>query len=377
MIDFEKKQVVDLLIKFMIDNNFCPSVNKIKIDESILEEIAKRNKITHHLFHFLNCKNCKAKISKKFCSKIKKIYKKRVLNLLLYQQELAIFNKLIKKNNKPAVIFKRNNTDPTSASDIDVLILEKDLFFFIEEYKKIGYKASKIFSDKEVHITNPITKFSIDLHFLIAHPHYKTISKKEKRSINKISKDIIKTHFLKENESSISKELMLASTIIRYWHNDLLCGLKTLKDIMLLLNSFQEPKEINRLIILLKKYEILNYAFFTFQLGSKVFSTPIPDKILDKTPYLIKRLNCMISKYEISIFPDILKWYDDDNLNWVKKYYNKLNIIKIILNEEVPLTRKIRPQIIIVFLNSIFKNRVNYFFSFCKKKKNSPDLIGN
>lgn len=377
LINYQQKQTIDILIQLMINKKFCPSNTYPFLNENLIIKLARRNKIDEYLSHFINCSYCQKKRSKKFISKINNQNKKRIFQILSYKKELAKFNKIKKKNNLPAIAYKKNSTNIRSSSDIDILVFKKDLPKFIKEYKKIGYKISKVICKKEVHLINPNNNFAIDLHFLIAYPHFFSLSKKDLDMVKKISRQMLTLQSPNKIKPSLDKELVLTSLLIRYWHNDLSCGLKTFYEIMLMLKSFQSSKEISKLIKLLKKYEFLNLSLFTFLIGSKIFSIPIPQKIKLHIPLLIKLLVNSISKYKISIFPNINSWHHSQNISWAINYNNHLNFIKLIVDDKTNFWRKIRPKIILFITYNVFLTIINNFFNFRRKPKNKSNLIGN
>lgn len=346
-----KEQTVDLLIQLMSNKDFCPSKTQSLVNEKLLLNLAKLNKVDYCLEHFLHCEQCQLRRSAQFLAKIRLLRQGRTIRSLLYQHEYRHFQDQKQKlqrqlSGKKAIAFKPYASSTSSLADLDVLVGRQDLPLFISHYQQEQYLVKRQGKKKEVQLRHPHSHFTLDLHFLLAYPHYQDLEPAEYQLIEQLSADVLEQQASATITPTISQELLLVVALSRYWYNDLLCGIKTPYELAALWKSKKQPNW-QRLIALLRHYHFLDQGLFALALAARLNNSALPKTISHRLTPLSKLLTHAFSLYDLAIFPKIDRWYRKENQPWVKQHMHKYAFVKLVLTHQHNFLRLFRPRIIL------------------------------
>lgn len=346
------QNVTKILVYFLRDQiDFCPTKHNLVIEERLLLETAIRSKLQHVLFHFLTCDNCRIRVTKSWIAKIHQLHVTSIYRAMVWQREKETLNTVLIKYCVHGILFKQhkkihqNDKMSFTGSDVDVIVSHADFHHIILEYIKMGYQKKLKGIHKEIQLVHPKYSFEIDLHFLIAYPHFSELNEKEHRMAQSLTNDLLKntpknTYGLVE----LSLEWYLLALLIRYWHNDLMTGLRDLKTII---EYMQLPKTLllwDNFMHLVKKYDMKNELFFVLSVGSNIFKEPLPKKIQSAIPWWIRQMAASISVKDIALFPPIMKWNWKIYRQQVDIIYRQYDIIRRILKPKAWLYRLAHPR---------------------------------
>lgn len=351
--DNNYQNVTKILVYFLRDQiDFCPTKYNLVIEERLLLETAIRNKLQHVLFHFLTCDNCRIRVTKSWITKINQLRITAIFRAMIWQKEKEKLNLVLKKHFICGILFKQQKRKTCqddgvifTGSDVDVLVPYTDFIHIISEYTKMGCQKKLKGINKEIQLVHPKYSFEIDLHFLIAYPHFSELNEKEYRMVQSFTNDLFKntpknTYGLVE----LSLEWYLLASLIRYWHNDLMTGLRDLK---IIIEYMQLPETLllwDNFMHLVEKYDMKTELFFVLSVGSNIFKEPLSKKIQSAIPRWIRLIAASISAIDIALFPPIMKWNWKKHRQHVDIVYRQYDIIKRILKPNLFLQRLLHPR---------------------------------
>lgn len=349
-----KRKIANVLIALIKEE--CPSDKYFPIAEKSLREIALRNKVVPLLFHFIKCSNCQQKLNKKTLLKLKKQEKSSFILNLLYENKKRWINHSLRQKKIKTVFLKdfslKNKTEAHQSyfwgADIDILIkkrgLERTKRFFLSN----GYLVNKELP-YEITFVNPKSPIEIDLHFLICEPHKNEFKFLSEERVNRFTQELLDESRLdKDGYYKPVGEYFLLSLIMHYWANDVLKGLRSFFEIIHFANFYDKQIDWKKFFNLAKQFQLINFSFFVFLLGNRLFDTPFPQglKKLIKIPLRVSYPLSYYSVEKIAIFPKNGDWETKEGQKILKEHF----FLQAIVNEKVPFLRLIRPQIILFLL---------------------------
>lgn len=370
--------ILRILNGFLINGiNYCPYGQGVHIDETYLYTIASRNKLSHLLFHCLRCSTCSRCMSVRMQKQLSRLRMNTVAKLLLYEKEREAFRSFLCRKHIHAVEFKCFRNDNLTnenalffhrSADLDVLVSKKDFRRIASEYLRMGYTKKTKGRYKEIQLVHPVSKFEIDLHFLLAYPHYGGLNSTEYTVIKKFTNALLERgDKIHDGFISISREHYILSLCIRYWYNDMLCGLYSLYELMQFCYTQRTNIRWEQVFHLADMYSMRNEMLYILKLGNRIFGAPLPREVIDRITYRIRVFSCSITIWDIVIFPPISKWYHKRFRDISHKKYTKFFILKILINQRTPLLRCMRPRILaFVFISLcryIYHHNNQRFFS--------------
>lgn len=367
----EENTVTCVLIKMLLNGfDYCPYEQGKKIDEKYLYIIASRNKLIHVLDHCLRCITCSRHISIPMMKKLAHHRMQTVAHLLIYKMERKKFQSFLKQQHIHAVEFKRSINERATernifsshrSADLDVLVSSDDAINISARYSKMGYKKKTKGEQKELQLINTASGFEIDLHFLLAYPHYGNLSSTEYAIVEQFTQTVL------ANSTSgrfgityISLEYFILSSCMRYWYNDMLCGLYPLYKLMQFCYTQRTKIRWEQVFQLAEKYAMRNEMLFILELGNRIFGTPLPKEVMDNMTFRIKYTAFSITMQDIAIFPPITKWCHKRFRDISHKKYTKFFILKTVINQRTPLLRCIRPRILAFAFLSLCRHILHF-----------------
>lgn len=380
------RQAVQLLMAFLIRERwYCPSVSRVRYQENVLLQVALRNKIQNVLFHFLDCAECRKNSTDWFVRILESYRKKRILYQLLFAEEKRRLQNILRRKKLRAVLYKSTGpyfrktlaNDFHDGSDMDVLIEKKDIIYLVDEYRALGYKKMPAIVPKEVTIQNPANFFEIDLHYLLAYPHYGGLSQPELTMLRSFTTDF----FSSARSASYglfrpSQEYMFLSLLIRFWFNDTMTGLGELFKITKIYSRYVDNIRWGALVTLADTYAFRNECMFILKLGSLLFQTRLPQKRESEVPFRVTLFVPSISVDDVAIFPPIRRWYHKRYNTFAHRLYLRYFFLKLWLNQNTDPLRLLRPRIVVFLLSSLMVSLQRVFLKHQERAEIDEDTKG-
>ena len=293
-----------------------------------------------------------------------------IANSLMYEKERETFTSYLYQQGIQAIEFKcfRNNTPKKEnillshrSADLDVLVSKKDFIRIASEYLRKGYTKKTKGRYKEIQLIHPVSKFEIDLHFLLAYPHYGDLNSAEYTAIEEFTKAIlekgVRTH---AGFFSMSREDYVLSLCIRYWHNDLLCGLYPFYELMRFCHMRRSQVNWKEVFHLADTYLMRNELLCILALGNRIFGIPLPGEVIDRMTFRIKLFSFAVTLRDVAVFPPVSKWYQKRFRDISDKKYTKFFILKLLINQRTPLLRCMRPRILAFAFLSLCRHILHF-----------------
>lgn len=360
-----KKIAKTLIFLIKSENQKCPPFHFNSTNERQLLTTAKLSKATPYLFHFLNCPACQKKLTRKTKKKLKQLEKQNHFSHLIYQNQMKILNQLFLKN-KIKVVFIKNlsfyslmnlHREYYWGADLDLLIDKKNFKKAKELLLKKNYSIIKKLNYGFTFKTAKIP-IEIDLHFLATRPRQNELTFLKEKNILQFSQELLKkAQINRQGYYLLSKEYLLLFLIWHYSTNDVLRGLRNLKDIIQFADKYNKQINWSDFLKLAKRFKLKNLSLFTLQLGSQIFALPFPSKLrkLIKIPFKVNWMLSYFTPEKIAFFPKGQSWSKSKK---GKKLLQEHFFLQLIISEAVPLHRLIRPQIITFILSLSFSRLI-------------------
>ncbi len=348
---------------------FCPTRWNFVIDERSLYTAATRNKLHFLLLHFLDCPECRRRLSKRFLTHIANMQLLLFANILLYESEKRKLSVFLKRKNVKAMCFKhadmeagKHNATHYVGSDIDVLTEKKNLPLILSEYLHRGYQKKEEGISKEIQLVHPSNKFQIDLHFLIAFPHNGELNAYEYEMVTRFTRDFLRfARMRRDGFAYAPPEYHFLSMILRFWYNDMVLGLKGLYDIGMFYVNNHKTTDWERFFVLADTYGLKKKIQFVLATSSMIFNFPLPRTVAKTLPLQVKVLIHGVTSDDIALFPPVSRWQKKSNAQTVQKKYLAYSLLTLLLSEKVSLRRLMRPKILrfvsrawIAYIRSVF-----------------------
>lgn len=367
----EENTATRILIKMLLNGfNYCPYKHFKQIDEQYFYIIASRNKLVYLLYHCLRCSTCSQYMSARMLKQLSRVRMYAIANFLMYKKERDTFTSYLYQQGIHAIEFKcfRNNTPKKRnillshrSVDLDALVSKKNVARIASEYLRIGYTKKTKGRYKEIQLIRFVPKFEIDLHFLLAYPHYGDLNSAEYTAIEEFTKAIlekgVRTH---AGFFSMSREDYVLSLCIRYWHNDMLCGLYPLYELMRFCYIQRTKIRWKQVFHFADTYSMRNEMLCILALGNRIFGTPLPKEVNGRMTFRIKFISFSVTIRDIAVFPPISKWYQKRFRDISHKKYTKFFILKTVINQRTPFLRCIRPRILAFAFLSLCRHILHF-----------------
>ncbi|OGJ37516.1 MAG: hypothetical protein A2383_00645 [Candidatus Pacebacteria bacterium RIFOXYB1_FULL_39_46] len=353
---------IEILV-FLLQNNssVCPPINLVKKSTSKLYEKAMFNKVFHALDHFTNCQNCQKHLNKSFKNKLIKHQKNSIFSSLLYEKEKQRLISFLEKTKIKGIFFKdfknKLNQQLFLTNDLDLLTNKQGMMIIDQWLTNQGYKKT-IYPPKEITYSKA-RYLNLDIHSMIAHPHFGTLNAQEILIVRKFSTALLNN--TKHNHHIQNKNYQLLSLCIRFLFNDLATGLGTLYEIGKLTQTYKKPSQWSNFLQLAKQYQFQNEAWLMIILSNCFFRYSTPSFISKNTSWKILILAHLLPIEWFAEFPPLKFWHLKKYEPKIKKILIRLNILKLIIKNDSSLVRLIRPRIMAFFFAAIFINIRNKY----------------
>lgn len=338
-----------LICNLLTDASYCPSREHIVIHFASISHLAEVNKAEHVLLHFLSCPICSKTISKKEAVILKRLQFRLHILPLFFERERRRFESVLKNCRTHAVLFKQHENRDRIGNDIDVLVFKNALPAIASEGIKQGYQKTERVRHKEIQLTDPVHRYKVDVHHIIAFPLYGGLDAQEYEMIRRYSSDLLA--FAKTRKPygfvKIPIERYVVSRILHYWYNDLLCGLYPLYEIGTF--CFEHRTEINwaKLFTIADSYVIQNEVLCVFSIAHTVLGLPLPIEVSKRMSFRITVVSMAVRMNDIVYFPPISLWYHRRYRSIASVKYRKYFFIKLLVHKGVSPLRLLRIRIIL------------------------------
>lgn len=332
-------QSVAVIVRLLIDKSYCPTESGVPIYGSTIYALAVRNKAAHVLRHFITCSRCQKRINKGVRKKIKTTLQSSLFRNLYLQRELMDTQAIFKAKRLRGVLFKWHAHSPVAGSDIDLLVSPTDFATAIAAFRAKGYAIeTNGRSFKEAHLIHPRRRTHIDLHFLVAYPHFWGLDEYDvsllKRASQMCLADNRFTHFGLVHSSI---EWFLVIKVIGYWYNDLLTGLGTLLSLMTTCSQYKDTIDWQKFLAVVESLSMKHEALFVLALGSRFFDIPLPSIIQRAMPLRVRMLAAIPSVESVSVFPPMQDWYLARYFRESQRRFLRFSFFKFTVRQRVPL----------------------------------------
>lgn len=337
-------QSVTVIIRLLTDKSYCPTDNGERVYGSTIYTLAVRNKASHILSHFLTCPRCQKGISKDVRTKIRTTLKSSLFRNLYLQRELMDTQAIFKAKRLRGVLFKWHVHSPIAGSDIDLLVSPGDFTTAIAAFRAKGYAIeTRGRASKEAHLIHPRYQTHIDLHFLIAYPHFWGLDEYDVSLLQRAS-----LMCLTDNRPAryglmhTSIEWFITIKVIGFWYNDLLTGLGTLHLLMTTCRQYKDSIDWQKLLAIVELLSIKHEALFVLAIGSRFFDIPLPSIIQQTTPLRVRVLAATQTVGAVAIFPPMQDWYLARYFRESQRRFLYFSLLKFALHQRVPLMQLIK-----------------------------------
>ncbi len=352
-----QKDAQEILLAMLLDEGYCPSLHDRNIHIPYLYRLASLNKAEHVLLHVLSCARCKATTSKSFFEKLNRLRFTLAVRPLLFEAERLRIEKILKRMHISAVLFKHYGRRMRVGTDVDLLLVKKNLDTFAQACMKSGYIQTAKVAHKEIQLYNTKNRFKIDVHHLLAYPQYGALTEGELQHIRQFTQDLLNSSKRqKEGFLNIPIEWFVLSRIIHYWYNDMLCGIYPLYELFTFCSEQHKKIKWGILFDIASKYAMCNESIFILSLMPKLFGGASLVKRTIKIPIRVKVALWGVTLSDIVFFPPISRWHRKQHFQIARAKHRRYMISKFLINQHTKLPRLIRPGIFYYCLQIIFRS---------------------
>ncbi len=343
---------------FLSDENACPFAHlSIQEDVSSLIDFAQRNKCLHVLFHFTKCTRCRQMIGNGAYQKLMKLQLVALSRASVIAEERTRLISMASNIRSRIVFYKQSpvqtpHTTLKVSNDIDVLTSESIQQQLCSMYADAGYVA-KVHAPKEVSLHSPSNFSSIDLHTLVAYPHYGNVRDSRHQMIARFSRELY-TNARKDTRTGVYVSdacTHLIFLVLYFWYNDLGFGIQTLYVFLSTISTLSDH-ELTALEALTRDYKIHRLFSFIVHTSHMFFEREIPRSIA--------------KKFRLSIFQSCLSHLFIDNFivtrllirDWdprdqkIRNLYRKYYLFDLILDENLSPLRLLRLRILRLYISA-------------------------
>ena len=379
-------QSVTVIIRLLTDTSYCPTDSGERVYGSTLYALAVRNKAVHILSHFLTCHRCKKSISKDVRMNINTTLKSSLFRNLYLQRELIDTQAIFKAKRLRGVLFKWHTHSSIAGSDIDLLVSPIDFVTATAIYRDKGYAIeTNGRSFKEAHLIHPQHQTHIDLHFLIAYPHFWGLDEYDVSLLKRASlmclTDNRSAHY---GLSHTSIEWFIIIKVIGFWYNDLLTGLGTLHVLMTTCRQYKDTINWQKLLTLVESLSIKHEALFVLAIGSRFFDISLPAKVVRAMSLRVRVLAAMHTVESVAIFPPMQDWYLARYFRESQRRFLYFSLLKFAVRQHVPLMQFVKqlhlrtirewgPVLLHSVMDAVVK-RTNAFFNQLPPKRRVKNI---
>lgn len=343
-----------ILLNMLQNSQFCPSQTYKNVNIKLLIQLAGANKAEHVLLHFLTCESCLDLFDKPIIQKLEQLRFRLHALPLVFEGERRQFEQILKKRRIKAVLFKQFGNRDRVGADMDVLVSKQDLSILTEEAIQQGYIKTAKVRHKEIQLTNPVNRFKIDVHHMVAFPHYGGLKAQELQQIEQYSSDIFKAA---GNQRSgfvrVPIEWYVVSRILHYWYNDILCSIYPLYEISSFCYVHRHTIHWNELFSIADTYSFRNEILFVLSLANKILGIGLPTDVSRRISFRIALASSAITLDDIVYFPHVSLWYHKRYSVIAQKKYRRYFFVKLLVNQGVPFTRLLRIRILMFILDTL------------------------
>lgn len=354
-------QALTCIVRLMGASNSdtCPFLLRKTIPISLMRQLARYNKVSFAMIHFLTCRHCKSILSETEERIIQKMFQQNKLqHILLFTHEMRLFQKTLKTFGIKYVFFKnmRSASDipsyrrGASGSDIDILVHKSDAEVLLRIYRQRKYTLI-LYEPKEFNAINPRTHVSIDIHKTIAYPHYGDPLASDRGGIRQLNRLC-----LASETTYLSVELLLISKVVRFWSNDLVRELRQIQDVMEI--SLRYEKTMSWFYVRKTLTELGYYSRYVTMLllAKKIFGyTKMPHLIQRKDiPLRLVFLVWLLAVDDVSYLEDFFFWRNRFS-DRASRYYIQYLFMTFFSDTRYPIARVFRPRLLMACFRLVWK----------------------
>ncbi len=317
------------------------------VSQKDLTSQMKLNKLRYFFSHLSLCKTCQLYFGSKLVGVFINEERKNFIRTVYLDSHRHLIHRLI-ENNQFHCIEAKYRSKLSMGLDIDYLISSTDFLKFATLLYVNGFKFKQKYLH-EVHFIDKKHCLEVDAHFLSSSPRDSIFPNvKMKRLTSELLLDM-----------GLTPELLLFSSIVRFWTNDLHRGIRGLYDLV----EFIRVRQINwkRFFQIAEKYQFSNEAVFSLMTAENIFGfTFIPKwylKIFFR--FRISFLAHFFSNEKLTYFEAQEYWGDENNF-WTKRYVLELFLLQKLLYLPIH-SILIRPRILFMMI-TCFRNFVISMF---------------
>lgn len=345
----ETRMLILLLVR---GPSFCPAGVLGYPDESRLIALARRNKVEYLLTHFSDCSACRVRAGRRMKQEIRTVRRRTVAALLYRQGMLADIHRAAKRMRIRAVAFKQIPATfeaPGSSglmhggNDLDILMTVSEGEMLAAEYRAAGYEKTRFGARKEFQMKHPAHGFEIDIHHLVAHPHYDALRGGELRKIADFSSALLAASPV--GLSVLSPRDYLVTLSVRFWYNDMLCGLR---DLFLLARFMERSSPATRRETLhrARRHNVVNELLWMLCVAERLLAIPMRHELRRLTPLRIRLSSYGVSVEDIAVFPSISDWHRTGTSPGMRRRHTRYGVLRLLVGNDVGVMRLLRPSII-------------------------------
>ncbi len=334
------------------ESRACPHIPQLSLQqEHELLWLASYNKAYGNVFHYIHCVFCRRHISDSFMKQLMGAEFTAMSDCRKKLKELRTLVSVIGRGRYTAVFYKTSPFHPgflsreNVSSDIDVLVSGSACDGLVRRYVKRGYTLKR-YPPKECTVSNPHSGIRIDIHTLVAHPHFGDMSYERMTMIKRLTHDmLVYTH--EESSKRVSDPPYYVFYLaVSFWYNDLGFGMHTLYQIVHSLLALS-PADRRRLYALLNEYQWYTLFSFIAEAGSVFYKISLPSSVralFGLSPAFRTYLNFFLRHF-IVVRVSMEAWHHARN-KWAQRVFTDIGILDTLLRDLVPHGRLLRPKII-------------------------------
>lgn len=330
----------------------CPRIPLLSLQqEHELLWLASYNKAFGNVFHYIHCASCSRHISVSFMKQLmgaeftaNSDYRKKA-------EELRTLRSVVSRGGHTAVFYKTSPFQPgfvsrdSVSSDIDVLVSRSVCDTLVQWYTNRGY-ALRRYPPKEYTVSHPRSGIRIDIHTLVAYPHFGDMSRERIAMMERLTRDmLIYTH--KKNGILVSDPpYYVFYSAVNFWYNDLGFGMHTLYQIVHTLRLLS-PADRRRLHAILTEYQWRTLFSFIAEAGFMFYNIPLPAFVRALSglpPARDTYLNLFLRHFIVLRIP--MDAWHRSHKQWARRVFTDMGILDTLLRDSLPSGRLLRPKII-------------------------------
>lgn len=360
-----------ILLLYALETNVCPFQTRTKkFPIKLIRDVARYNKLTISLTHIATCAHCQSLVSQQGYKDIQSIQKNAPAKHLLLIHERHVFERVAKRLHIPYVYVKDRHEAPQTFSirhgivgtDIDVLVDPSSIAKVTVWYKNNGYNVID-YKDKEINVINKKTHIALDIHKTIAYPHSGEMFQQDREAVSDVT-----AMCMRSKNPYLSLDMLLLTSIIRFFTNDIARGLKSILDILELSYIYEDKISWETLIPMLQRLGYYTRYLYILRLGKRLFHIPRMPWFLTSA-YIPKRVACAVATTSLTdcvYMDDFCKWNTKAYQQRARVYYERYLFLTYLADIRYPLTALLHPRYISVGKTILSRMMHALFFLYTK-----------